>query len=373
MNDHLEEVKIASNIIKNINQNDLLMRDISSLDRIIRIYFSQKRRDINEEKQVIDFIFKCLDVRGPDCSILFTHLAESSERENVIKRLHEEYKDKFDFNLVNSSLFESSYQKIKNEEKMKNLFYFSVIFAPLCFICLIFLILRNNQTIKKLNEAGQINKKLEEELTITKQNFDEEVKIKIKLQEELSVRNKIDDHLENFKEKIENEVKSKEKIEEEIKKRQIIEEELENIKKQLENAIQTNKELDEKLQNKEKIEKELNAVNQKCDEQVKIIEDLKNQLKVIKTTTTNADYNEENKSENSTFFSDKFESNKRIHILYISIILTFFFIMTFIRINEKREKKKSMRSKKVKELQEKKPKQEPEPIMKRRKNKPDNF
>lgn len=124
-----EEVQIALNLVQHIHNKDLNQCSISSLDRIIHIYYLQNNHNKTEEKQVIEFLFQCLDDYGPDASILFSYLSKSSERENVIKKLYEDYKEKFDFNFINSSLFESSYKMLKDRQKNKIInFFFLLVF-----------------------------------------------------------------------------------------------------------------------------------------------------------------------------------------------------------------------------------------------------
>lgn len=84
-----EEIEIALTLPGSIKEKKLITRDVSSLDRIIGKYFSQKRRNIKEEKEIIEFLFQYLDINGKDGSILFRHLDQSQERETVIKRLYE--------------------------------------------------------------------------------------------------------------------------------------------------------------------------------------------------------------------------------------------------------------------------------------------
>lgn len=134
-------LSIALTLPGSIKEKKLITRDVSSLDRIIGKYFSQKRRNIKEEKEIIEFLFQYLDINGKDSSILFRHLDQSQERETVIKRLYENYKDKFDFNIINSSLFDNSYQKIKKFEHVKYL----LLLIPLLLMIILFLYIKNQQ------------------------------------------------------------------------------------------------------------------------------------------------------------------------------------------------------------------------------------
>lgn len=114
-----KEVDIALKLPESIKENDLISRDLPSLDRIIEIYFEQKNLKKEDEKEVVDFLFYYLDKHGPDGSVLFRHLKRSSLQEKVLQRLHDNYQGKFNFDLVNSTFFESSYQSIQTMSKLK--------------------------------------------------------------------------------------------------------------------------------------------------------------------------------------------------------------------------------------------------------------
>ena len=140
----------------------MIHRDLSSLNRIIQIYFLQNYQNKKEEKQIVDFLFQCLEEFGINSSILFTHLSNSSEREKAIIRLHKsDYKNKIDFNLINSSLFENSYQLIRRNINMKRYLLIFLLIIPL-FCILPSFYFRMNNSIK--------------ELDLIKQKFKEEVK-----------------------------------------------------------------------------------------------------------------------------------------------------------------------------------------------------
>ena len=72
----------------NLNDND----NSSSLDMI---YFE-------DDKKVIDFLFRCLDHFGKKASILFTIVNFDRFGKDVIRRLSKHYFNTFDFNLIGS-------------------------------------------------------------------------------------------------------------------------------------------------------------------------------------------------------------------------------------------------------------------------------
>lgn len=129
-----DENQITQNLIQYIKNGNLINRDIASLNRIIEVYFSKKNHIKSEEKQVINFLFRCLDAHGRAASILFTHLSDSCEFENVIKRLHKSYKGIFDFNLINYNVIDFSYKLINLFEIMKIFLLIFFLMLPVSFV-----------------------------------------------------------------------------------------------------------------------------------------------------------------------------------------------------------------------------------------------
>lgn len=214
-----EEINIALNLPNSIKDNNLIERDISSLDRIIEKYFLQKTRNISDEKEVINFLFEYINLNGMDSSVLFRHLSKSSERDKVIERLYENYKNKFDFNLVNSSLFESAYENIH----LKKTIRFLKIFCILLLMTTIFVIFKIIKQKSIIVEYEKINMKLNEFQQSNNIKIMEDAKIKLKLEEEIKNKNKSAEELkenllnkskeiEIIKNQKEHETKEKEKI-----------------------------------------------------------------------------------------------------------------------------------------------------------------
>lgn len=152
-----------------------MRRNIESLDRIINKYFMNKNRDPIEEKEVIEFLFRYLKKEGRNGSILFRHIKNSPERYNIIIRLYNKYRYKFDFDIVNSSLFLTAFDLIKINQKMKQILYFFACIIPLLIIISFSLYFKTKQMktdfIEKLTtQEKQIkdNKILENEIEILK-------------------------------------------------------------------------------------------------------------------------------------------------------------------------------------------------------------
>lgn len=267
-----EELQIACNIVQNINERNLIMRNMSSLNRIIQIYFQQQNRDQNEEKQVINFLFRCLDLRGSDSSILFTHLSKSKQRQNVIKRLHENYRGKFDFNLVNSSLFEYSYETIKFKDYFFYLVYLTIILVTIL-LWFLFRITQLNSELTKLKENDQTKKEFENELNSIKQRLETELKEKQKIENELKLKSNLTNELSSIKQNFEDEMQCKKELENQTIEKLTLKIELETLKNQLENETKI----------REKIEYELTtAKNQREIELLEIKELLENDLENAK-------------------------------------------------------------------------------------------
>lgn len=98
-----EEDYLSSNINKFIEQDQLLSFSIPVLYRI----FQKLENDINIEK-VINFLFKCLDKFGKEASILFLNIDFKQQKNKVINTLLNDYKDVFDFNMINQTLFQTT-------------------------------------------------------------------------------------------------------------------------------------------------------------------------------------------------------------------------------------------------------------------------
>lgn len=75
-----EELRIALNLVKNIKENNLLIRNLDSIDRILKLYFNQINRNQSEEKLIVNFIFQCIDTYDINASSLFRYLRNSNEK-----------------------------------------------------------------------------------------------------------------------------------------------------------------------------------------------------------------------------------------------------------------------------------------------------
>ena len=98
----------------------MLSLPIPVLHRIFEHYYSQsENKNENEQSKIIDFLFRILDKRGKEASILFSTIDFEKENISVINRLLNEYSDCFDLNMINSKLAKttSEISSVLNTEK----------------------------------------------------------------------------------------------------------------------------------------------------------------------------------------------------------------------------------------------------------------
>ena len=115
-----EEEIVSENIEKYINNDQMLDLSIPVLSRIIG---QSKKKPL---KDLINFLFKALDRHGIEASILFNNIDFGELSIDVFNRLLNEYSDKFDFNMINSTLVKTTTQisreMSKQKEEYANLF-----------------------------------------------------------------------------------------------------------------------------------------------------------------------------------------------------------------------------------------------------------
>ena len=101
----IEEDEISSNLIEYLQNNidDLLSLPIPILYHIINDFYSKSKYSIDSSKEdlIASFLFKCLDKYKREASVLFTSIDFANQRKRILYRLLEEYKDTFDFNMLN--------------------------------------------------------------------------------------------------------------------------------------------------------------------------------------------------------------------------------------------------------------------------------
>ena len=103
---------LSTNLIQYINDELLLDLDVSILNRILTKYQLKNSKDKNIEKNklIIDFLFKCLDKHGRKASVLFSNVDFGELRNKYVNRLITDYSQNFDFYFINPSLVKTLYK-----------------------------------------------------------------------------------------------------------------------------------------------------------------------------------------------------------------------------------------------------------------------
>ena len=85
------------------------------IDRILKKYLIN-----NNDQNIIEFLFKCLDKYKRQASVLFLNIKMDNQSNDLIIRLMNDYSDVFDFNMVNlRSILNTSSELIKELTKVK--------------------------------------------------------------------------------------------------------------------------------------------------------------------------------------------------------------------------------------------------------------
>lgn len=295
---NIEEDNMAKKLAKNLQREEFKNRDLASIDRIIGIYYAKYNTNAAEEKEVISFLFSYLDEKKEPASILFRHIKNSSERYNIVKRLYNEHRWDFNFDVISGDVFLFAFDFININEKLKKILYFSSIFIILLSILSITLYFRSNslklEFEKQLNEKNILLKneiaskeKLESDFKIMKQNYDRDIKVKEELGTEIkSLKQNLKDEILTIKEHFESEITNVKEKQKEV------------------NELSTCKEnLQQEQLNNTKIESELIACKQINDELLIFKEKYNaiNQKQPEKTETKSGNKKERSKPNNKTY------------------------------------------------------------------------
>ena len=120
-----KEVEIISMHLNDFVQNpEMLLLPISILDQIFNRQYQFSQKVKKNSNEVIEFLFKCLDKYEIDASILFSYVDFGEQSIGVINRLIHNYSNKFDFNMINSTLLKTTTQLTSEVNKMKEEFSF---------------------------------------------------------------------------------------------------------------------------------------------------------------------------------------------------------------------------------------------------------
>lgn len=114
-----EEIIIGEKLNEYLNDERLLNLPIAAIDRILKNHLNSKN-DKNENDQIIQFLFKCLDKHKRKASILFLNIDINNQPKDLIIRLINDYSDIFDFNMINlKSILNTSSELLKELTKVK--------------------------------------------------------------------------------------------------------------------------------------------------------------------------------------------------------------------------------------------------------------
>lgn len=120
-----KEIEIISMHLNEYVQNpEMLLLPISILDQIFNRQYQFSQKVKKNSNEVIEFLFKCLDKYEIDASILFSYVDFGEQSIGVINRLILNYSNKFDFNMINSTLLKTTTQLTSEVNKMKEEFSF---------------------------------------------------------------------------------------------------------------------------------------------------------------------------------------------------------------------------------------------------------
>lgn len=334
-----EEEKIAKNLVKYLHKPDFTNRSLASIDRILELYYTHYyNKNASDEKEVISFLFKYLNDKNEHASILFRHIKNSSERNNIIKRLYKEHRWDFEFDIISSEIFLTSFSLIKLNEILKKILVFCAVFISF----LLILSFTSHHQIKsiKLEHKEQLNanyillqnersakEKLEDELKILKQNYEKEAKTKEQLGSEItSLKQNLQDEILTIKQHFEYELTTVKEKQQEANELSICKENLQQEKLnkiQIESELLTCKENFEKEQlDKEQIETELTT----CREDLEREKLSKQQIELNSTESVNEALNLNKTKQTKKIFEFIRKINPYL-LLYSLIDITVFVIV----------------------------------------------
>ena len=175
-----EEEYISSHLNDFIKTDEIIELKLAVLLRIFQKYLNDEENDIKvNNKDMIDFLFRCLDKYGIAASVLFNKIDFAEEQINVIHRLLHQYKGKFDFNFLNSTLAKTTLQLTSESYVQKK--EYSELFAEM----------KN-----KFEEQSEELRKMKEEENERKEEYEKEIeKIKKDFEQRLA---KIEEKYEQF-------------------------------------------------------------------------------------------------------------------------------------------------------------------------------
>lgn len=189
------EEMISNDLIYYVKDERLLSLSMPVLYRIMTKYQQKIQEDKKHQQpsEITEFLFKCLDRFGRPASVLFDGFDFGISGVSVIRRLHDEYSEKFDFHFINpiklKTVYELESEIIRREQKVTE-----EISA---------MRLENEEIKRSKDKQNKQNlKELKDEISEMKKKQGEirieidDLKIKMEAQEStiLSLRSKLADH-----------------------------------------------------------------------------------------------------------------------------------------------------------------------------------
>lgn len=350
MNNLNEEENIAKNLAKNIQKDEFKNRNIASIDRIIEHYFNKYNNYPAEEKEVISFLFRYLKEKKEPASILFRHIKNTPEANNIIKKLYYEYRWDFNFDVISSSLFLTSFGLIKTNEILKKALIILAIFIP--FLASVSIYSHNKATSLRAEFKEQLDKKsiqlqneimnkekLESELSLLKKNYENDLKTKEQLGSEIvTLKKNLQDEMLNIKQHFENELTSVKEKQQEANELSNCKENLQqekSDKSQIETELITCKErlqqeTDELLTCKEKLQQETDKLLT-CEENLQQEESNKSQIEKEKSVNNKEQTVNETKKEKRKIKFDFLKKINRKMLIFFGIdIAMLIFVILYL-------------------------------------------
>ena len=126
INTETYENALSDHLSEYIEDDRLLKLKVPIIDRILSKHKIKGKNQI-ENKKIIEFLFKYLDIHGKEASVLFYGIDFSEFGLKYLNLLNREYSSTFDFHYVNSSMIKTMYDEessllsniITYEEKQK--------------------------------------------------------------------------------------------------------------------------------------------------------------------------------------------------------------------------------------------------------------
>lgn len=118
-----EEESVSYNFFNFIDNDSLISLPMPILYRIMNSEIVQSELKKSDEKRAktTEFLFKCLDLRKREASVLFLNFDIENQRIDLLKRLIDDYSEIFDFSMINPKyLLSTTTQLLSEVTKLKH-------------------------------------------------------------------------------------------------------------------------------------------------------------------------------------------------------------------------------------------------------------